>query len=104
MNIVPPGLKVLRWRHWLEILKCLWLGRSMESATTASAAGKSLFMALLKYHFGVFPLGSPTGPSLALAPQLKEMVRHMDRVVVSFHHEVTTTCGSSNDNHIFSCP
>ena len=31
----------------------------MESATTAAVARKSLFMALLEYHFGVFHLGSP---------------------------------------------
>ena len=76
----------------------------MESATTASAARKSLFMALLEYHFGVFHLGSPTQLGLSLTPQLKEMVRHVDCVVVSFNHEVTTAGGSSNDNHVFSRP
>ena len=47
---------------------------------------QSLFMALLKYHFGVFHFSSNgPGQELALTPQLQELVRHMDGEVVSFH-------------------
>lgn len=68
-------------------------------------ARKSLFMALLNITLECFiSVAGSLGPELALAPQLQELIRHMDCVVISLHDEVTTPCGSSNDNHIFSRP